>query len=175
MSFSTAKLPTFLITDLYKKVLISSTNKTLPTLEKVEKNEIRNLLEFLGENKKGIAIVVNNPNAVYITDEQLQLLTNLLQACSLSLADVAIINIANKKINFTILKSTLKFDYLLMMGIDIEAFELPLIFSKNKVQHFDKISLLITENLSILMGKTNEVKNEKRALWNALKIMFNIN
>ncbi|MBS4042692.1 MAG: hypothetical protein KGZ59_02625 [Chitinophagaceae bacterium] len=174
MSFSTTKLPTFLITDLFKKVLISSTNNNLPAPENMEFEEIRKPLEFLGENKKGIAIVINDANAVYITDDKLQLLTNLLLACNLSIADVAIINIANKNINFTTLKTSLNIEYLLMMGIDIQAFELPLIFSKNKVQHFDKISLLITENLSVLIGNSNEVKNEKRALWNALKLMFNI-
>ena len=175
MSFTKAKLPNFLLTDLYKNVLINSTKKAETTIVEGEKKQpIRNSLEFLGENNKSIVIIVEDNEAVFIGDEKLQLLTNLLQACNLSLADVAIINIANKKLNYASIKEAVPFENLLMMGISIKPFELPLIFSKNKVQQFNNTNLLITENLSKLIGDTAEVKTEKRALWNALKIMFNI-
>lgn len=175
MSFTKAKLPNFLLTDLYKNVLINSTKKEETTIVEDEKKQpIRNSLEFLGENNKSIVIIVEDNEAVFIGDEKLQLLTNLLQACNLSLADVAIINIANKKLNYASIKEAVPFENLLMMGISIKPFELPLIFSKNKVQQFNNTNLLITENLSKLIGDTAEVKTEKRALWNALKIMFNI-
>ena len=175
MSFTKAKLPNFLLTDLYKNVLINSTKKEETAIvEDKKKLPIRNSLEFLGENNKSIVIIVEDNEAVFIGDEKLQLLTNLLQACNLSLADVAIINIANKKLNYASIKEAVPFENLLMMGISIKPFELPLIFSKNKVQQFNNTNLLITENLSKLIGDTAEVKTEKRALWNALKIMFNI-
>ncbi len=168
MSFKEAKLPKFLIIDIYKNALINTVNTT------AQKEQIRNSLEFLGENKKNIVIVLEDNEAVFIADDKLQLLTNLLQACNLSLADVAIINIANKNLNYSTIKNSIPFEFLLMMGINIKQFELPLIFSKNKVQQFNNSNLLITENLSDLLGNSTEVKTEKKALWNALKIMFNI-
>ncbi len=174
MSFNETKLPNFLISDLYKNVLISSTKMPMPTKKAQNKPETKNLVEYLGENKKNIVIIVEDKEVVFITDEKLQLLTNLLQACNLSLADVAIINIANKNLNYSTIKKELQFNNLLMMGINIKQFELPLIFSKNKVQQFNNSNLLITENLSDLLGNSTEVKTEKKALWNALKIMFNI-
>ena len=174
MSFNETKLPNFLISDLYKNVLISSTKMSMPTKKAENKPETKNLVEYLGENKKNIVIIVEDKEVVFITDEKLQLLTNLLQACNLSLADVAIINIANKNLNYSTIKTELQFNNLLMMGINIKQFELPLIFSKNKVQQFNNSNLLITENLSDLLGNSTEVKTEKKALWNALKIMFNI-
>jgi hypothetical protein len=174
MSFKEAKIPNFLVVDFYKNVLITNTNTELTQINSTKKEVIRKSLEFLGENKKNIVIVVEDNEAVFITDEKLQLLTTLLQACNLSIADVAIINIANKNLNYTILKKNLNFEFLLMMGIDSNKFNLPLAFSKNKVQQFNNTQLLITENLKNLMGNSIEVKTEKRALWNALKIMFNI-
>ncbi len=173
MSFTEAKLPNFLISDIYKNALINSVNTTRK-ITTTPKEQIRNSLEFLGENKKNIVIIVEDKEAVFIADDKLQLLTNLLQACNLSLADVAIINIANKNLNYTILKNSIPFEFLLMMGINIKLFDLPIVFSKNKVQQFNNAHLLITENLKDLLDTTAEVKTEKKALWNALKMMFNI-
>ncbi len=174
MSFKSAKLSDFLIVDLYKNALINNISSELTKNTSPNKEQIINKLEFLGENKKNIVIVVEDKEAVFISDEKLQLLTNLLQACNLSLADVAIINIANKNLNYTTLKNGIPFEFLLMMGINFKQFELPLVFSKNKVQQFNNAHLLITENLDDLLRDTAEIKTQKRALWNALKMMFNI-
>ncbi len=174
MSFKVAKLPDFLIVDFYKNVLINNFNSELTKITPLNKEQNLKKIEFLGENKKNIVIVLEDKESVFISDEKLQLLTNLLQACNLSLADVAIINIANKNLNYSTIKNSIPFEFLLMMGINFKQFELPLAFSKNKVQQFNNAHLLITENLNDLLGDTVEIKTEKRALWNALKMMFNI-
>lgn len=174
MSFKECKLPHFLLIDFYKNVLINKQYNELPRINSTKNEQIKKSLEFLGENKKNIVIVVEDNESVFISDEKLQFLTTLLQACKLSLADVAIINIANKNLNYSAIKNQIPFEFLLMMGINIKPFELPLVFSKNKVQQFNNAHLLITENLNDLLGDSAEIKTEKRALWNALKMMFNI-
>ncbi|MEQ1678153.1 MAG: hypothetical protein ABL876_15715, partial [Chitinophagaceae bacterium] len=46
----------------------------------------------LGHNQKNILLIVNNPDVVYLTDNELTFLTGILGACKLTLADVAIVN-----------------------------------------------------------------------------------
>ena len=174
MSFAEVKLHQKQIVDLYKNVLIQ-TETLMNSVEKVvENSEIKKSLEFLGEHKKHVTIIIQDPNAVHISDDKLDFLTNLLTACKLSLADVAIINLANKNIQYRLIKDSLQTEYLILMGIDIKQFQLPIIFPKNKIQQFDNCNMLIAEDIGLLMGVSSNVKTEKKALWSALKQMFNL-
>src|SRR3954463_13782427 len=49
---------------------------------------------FLGSNGKGIAVVVNHDRYAYLPEAELTFLTNVLAACKLGLADIALFNFA---------------------------------------------------------------------------------
>lgn len=173
MSFQDTILPDFLIADLYKNVLVESDNKTAKkTIKEVEKNN--HLIKFLGENKKQIVFLVNDNEAVYVTEENLHLITNLLTACKLTIADVAIVNMSNKNFIFNDLKKELAPTVLLVMGINAKSFQLPLVFNSYKIQHFGNCQMLITTDIKNLIGDSIEVKNEKKKLWVCLKEIFSI-
>ncbi len=171
MAFDDTILPNFVIADLYKNSLIE------PSLNEFvisEKNDNKSGIRFLGENKKNIAIIVQDDEAVFIGEEKLQLLSNLLTACKLNLADVAIVNIGNKNTSYKQIKEEIEPQFLLLMGINSKAFQLPLIFPEYKIQQYDNCKMLIATDLNNLLGNSNDVKMEKSKLWLCLKQLFAI-
>jgi hypothetical protein len=171
MTFTDTKLPLFLIADLYKNVLIESNEVVTPKV--AEALPIKeNSISFLGENKKRISIIINDAEAVFIGDEKLQLLTNLLIACKLTIADVAIVNTHNKSVHYTKIKQELHPSFLLLMGIDARTFQLPIIFPEYKIQSYDTCQILIADDLKNMLGTSTDVKLAKSKLWLCLKQMF---
>ena len=176
MSFDNIRLPNFLIADLYKNVLIVDESNTKNIIEEIQqpKEKKTDSINFLGNNNKQVVIIINEEDAVIIGDEKLQLLTNLLTACKLSLADVAIVNTFNKQMVYNQIKNDLQPKFLLLMGIDAKAFKLPIIFPEYKIQQYDNCPILIATDLNNLLGTSTEVKVEKSKLWLCLKQMFAI-
>ena len=72
------------VADLYTNVLIESESIAVPEKENIA---------FLGNNKKNIVVLVNYTDVPFLPDEQLNFLMNILGACHLTLADVAIVKI----------------------------------------------------------------------------------
>ena len=173
MSFNELILPHFLIADLYKNVLIETQVAETVTTKQIE--AIQPIaLKFLGENRKQVSIIVIDNNAVYIDDEKLNLLTKLLAACKLTLADVAIVNLYNKNITYNQIKQELNPQFLLLMGVDIKQFALPIIFPEYKIQHYNNCQILIAKGLQQFIGETQDVKMEKSKLWLCLKTIFGV-
>ena len=170
MAFDEIILPNFMIADLYKSSLIEPLNELVISEQKDDKIGIR----FLGENKKKITIIVQDDDAVFIGEEKLQLLSNLLTACKLNLGDVAIVNIGNENILYKQIKQELQPQFLLLMGVNTKAFQLPLVFPEYKIQQYDNCKMLIATDLNNLLGNSNEVKMEKSKLWLCLKQLFAI-
>src|SRR5690348_8611269 len=90
MSLNNIQLQPYLLADLYPDVLIE-TNATGTTVNSPESKP----LKYLGKNEKKILIIVANTEVPFLPDTELSLLTNILSACRLSLADIAIINSYN--------------------------------------------------------------------------------
>jgi len=105
--------------------------------------------------------VISDENAVFIEEDKLQLLTNLLAACKLNNADVAIVNIANTNYKYKQIKAALQPANLLLFGVDAKDFGLPLVFEQYKLKSFDNCQMLIATGLNYLIGTTQEIKIEK--------------
>jgi len=171
MAFEDVILPDFVIADLYRNTLIESLNETVVNT-KSNKEIQTEKIRFLGDNKKNITIVVNDEKAVFIEEDKLQLLTNLLAACKLNNADVAIVNVSNTDYKYKQIKAELQPANLLLFGVNAKTFELPLVFEEYKLKNYDNCQILIAADLNNLIGATNEVKMEKSKLWFCLKQMF---
>lgn len=171
MDFKELILPNFVLANLYKDVLIedaeASKTHTQPVKQHIQ-------LSFLGNNKKNIVLVVQDETAVYVTDDILALLTNLLTACRLTIADIALLNISNKKISYKQVTGELQPSYLLLMGIDAKQFQIPLIFPEYKIQHYNNCQMLITQGLDTMLGESREAKMQKSKLWLCLKELFKV-
>ncbi len=166
MSLDNIQLPAAVIQDLYKDVLIDS-SQPKQRQESVSKKSIN----YLGENGQHIIILVNNPEAAYLKDEELNFLMGILTACKLSMADVAIINLAKAQgLDYTRLTDELKAQQVLLFGVVPSAIDLPLQFPNYQIQQYNSRVYLSSPNLTELAGN----KEEKMKLWMALKKVFNI-
>jgi hypothetical protein len=164
MSLDNIQIPSSVIQTLFKDSLIDlNTEQSKPVTNKKQE------LAFLGQNKKGILLLVNSPSTTYLPDELLNFLLGILTACKLSMADVALMNIA-KQSNTDYLHLTEKFqaEKIFLFGLPTNSIGLPLDFPTYQVQSYNQQVYLRTATLEELENN----KEEKTKLWNCLKKIF---
>lgn len=176
-------LPDFILADLYKHSLVvmddeKPTAKVLPTIEELlpQTEKIIHQPEkmFLGDNKKGIVIVVKEKDAVYLNDESLNFLSSILGACKLNLGDVAIVNFLTQSFQYVALKEKLQPNFILLFDVAANDINLPFTLPFYQVQQYDHCAILSAPSLQNMLGTTQEAKLEKSKLWLSLKKMFSI-
>jgi len=162
MSLNNISLPSRLIADLYQHALVQNTASAVP---------VKTSIPFLGKNGKNVLIVVDNPDVPYLPDNELELLTNILSACQLSLADVAIVNRSNQHVTLADdLFEQLKSKQVILFDVAPTAFGLPANTPfYTVVKH--KFHQFVTAPSLTAIEKNKEAKKE---LWIALKQLFEI-
>ena len=174
MDLNHLKLPGTLIAELYKSLLIDPDETTVTQAV----TEIKESLtasdsdwKSLGENKKKVLILVNYQDSVYLPDNDLELLTGILGACKLSMADVAIVNHNNcPDATYKELVTFYKSKIVLLFAIEPASFGLPMSFPHFQIQPFAENSFLFSPSLI-------ELENDKvlkSKLWVCLKRLFNL-
>lgn len=162
MSLNDIRLSASVVADLYSNVLVEGNTTVMPVKEQIR---------FLGKNQRNVLVVVDNSDVPFLHDEELNLLTSILSACHLSLADVAIINwnnVADK--SHENLSGEFQPRQTILFDVTPAQFELPVDFPLFQVQHFAGTHYLCAPSLHQL--KTN--KEMKKQLWESLKRMFAI-
>lgn len=162
MSLNQLKLTPHLLAGLYDKVLVESHAIPVPQPPP---------LRVLGDNKRHVLIICNNQDIPFLTDDELNQLTSILAACSLGMADVAVINWQfSKNAGFGAVKDQLKPKSVLMFGITPAEMNLPISFPAFQVQQHDGLSFIHAPALAQMINN----KEQKMQLWSGLKRMFNI-
>jgi hypothetical protein len=162
MSLNNIQLSPRMLADLYPNVLIETHAIPMPVVLN---------LSFLGNNEKKVLIVVNNPEAAFLTENELAFLTKILEACGLNMADVAIINWNNLiSKDYKSILETLKSKTVLLFAVDAETFGLPFRFPHFQIQHFDQCIYLQAPALSTI----EEDVTAKKQLWTSLKSLFQL-
>jgi hypothetical protein len=195
MSFAKIILPDSMIADLYKDSLVlieNELNSTAPTAQNEapgnteemilvsEKATVKTIaqpartLSWLGSNNKNISIIVNDDTSLHLQDELLQILSNILSACKLNLADVAIINTAAQAVTHSALRKELSPRVVVLFGVATKTIDLPFSIPMYKTQSFDNCTYLQAASLEQMKGASNEAKLEKSRLWVCLKTIFGI-
>ncbi len=150
-----------LLADLYPDVLIETYATDVPE---------KPLQHYIGKNQKHIIIVVSNDDSDTTNEYELKFLTNVLKACKLSLAEVAIVKWPMVEKNYFELFQTLECKTVLLFNIDPISFGLPINFPPFQIQPHNKLTFLYAPSLS-------EIENNidlKKRLWTSLKILFNV-
>lgn len=124
----------------------------------------------LGGNKKGILILVSHAATPYLPDAELEFLSNILDACRLSIADVAIVNLHHYPQPYTALLQQFNSRQVLLMGITPQQIDLPFHFPHFQLQNFDQRTYLAAGPL----GTIAQRRDLKMQLWSCLKTMFEI-
>lgn len=180
------QLPGFVVAELYKDtlVIIPETKNITDAVENLVKDTKINIEKtgvsllkkkfWLGDNQKQVAIFVEDPENVFLDDNSLQFLTNILSACKLNLSDVALINIANTQQPFSEITNHLNSKYAILFGSDktkISLKENVELFVNTQINHVEAIA---APPLINMMLQTTDAKALKARLWNGLKTMFGL-
>ncbi len=172
-------LPQTVLADWFERSLVivqddCSPNSTIPSINNAISETVA--IQYWGHNEKQIAILLKDKSADYLSEEVLQFLTNILKACSLTLNDIAIVNIYQQKnINYNQLKEKLSINTCVSFGITPAEIDIFSSFSLFEVGIYDNISFVFAPELMEMNANTSESKILKAKLWKSLQKLFNIN
>lgn len=124
----------------------------------------------LGENQKQILVVVSYAEVPFLPDTAFELLSSMLTACKLSVADVAIVNIYGKEPDYKTWMEEFSSRIVLLFNIEPVQFGLPINFPQFQLQPFNQASFLYAPSLDEL----DSDKVLKSKLWVSLRRLFNI-
>lgn len=163
MSLNSIDLKPLHLTQLFHKVLVEPLeNKPVP--------ETQNL-KYLGKNEGNILILVKEEDYPFLSDHHLQLLTAILTACKLSLADVAIVNTLNlDSEEVHAIMDQLNAKNIIAFGIEPASMGLPMNFPAFQLQPYEARYFIHSPELAALELD----KDLKMQLWNSLKNMFRL-
>ncbi len=144
--------------DMYGHVLVDGyvQNKDTPVIT-----------PSLGENRKGILIVVNEAEHPFLSEANLAFLTTILSACALSLQDVAIINSHQMQAGVDDLQAQFSPKKILLLNIDAALFSLAAV-DNYVVSKASTLDYLLAPSLDAIQTS----QDEKRKLWAGLKQLF---
>ena len=165
MSLHNIQLPGFIIQDLFQKSLVDLST----TKDKIKNTP--NEIQYFGGNRQHIALLVNNPDAVFVADGQLTFLSGILTACKLTFDDIALINIATlPSVSYKTLSENLLPETIIMFGISPHRLQLPFVIPEFQKQSYNNQVYLSVPDLNNL----EESKELKRKLWTALQQIFSL-
>ena len=193
MELQNLHLPPFVLADFYKDCLVESTEQRVsnpaPTDAKIETAPIvvpepapiaqpleinPNKKIYLGNNAKHITIVVKDAEAVFLQEDALQFLGNILGACKLNLGDIAIINHLQTPADFALIQAQTQCKFLLLFDVMPNALQLPFTIPHYQVFSHGGCTFLCAPALTAINGNSAEAKLEKSKLWVCLKKMFGV-
>ena len=166
MSLDNIQLSPLLVEKLYSKTLVD-----LNPAKAASENKPASNLNWLGKNKKNILIVVNEPGAAYLQDDDLQLLLGILTACKLSSTeDIALLNFyTNKHADYAGLNEALNPSTIILFGVEPSALDFPLHFPHFQLQAYNGQHYLSSPALNELAANVAL----KKQLWLSLQKHFN--
>ncbi|MBN9380539.1 MAG: hypothetical protein J0H74_07235 [Chitinophagaceae bacterium] len=180
MSLNDIQLKDLVVTELYKDHLLATeraaadTSTAPPPTPKTSPAPTPTGYKFLGNNRRNITIVVHSPGIAFLPDDQLSVLTRMLEACRMNIGDVAIVNHAASPVAIGQLKQQLQPSFILLFGPTPQAIGLPMDFPVFKIQPYDQCTYLTAPYLEELARPGDESKLLKSKLWVCLKTLFEI-
>ena len=167
MSLDKLQLPGFLYGPLFKKNLVIIKSGVQPDSLKKESKKIN----FLGGNKKKIVFIGNDNQNKFLGDDQMKFLSDLLNACNLTMADIAFLNFSEGSgFSYHDVNGQLHPEKILMFGVSAKELDLPFEIPYFQMQNFQ--SLLYT--ISPTLAEIQLDNNLKKRLWACLQKIFNI-
>ncbi len=186
MSLDDIKLSPFLVKKLYENSLIddgisptSIDNTEIAKDEKVLVSDKKNLtkignfdsIKYLGKNAKNILIVIDEKEHAFLGDDELSFLMNILNACSVSMQDVVLVNASNNgDVVYENLNAQFEPTKIIFLGTEPQLLNFPVQIPQYKIQAYNNQQYLCAPSLQ----KLSSDKEEKKKLWMVLKVMFGI-
>jgi hypothetical protein len=131
-------------------------------------------LKYLGDHSKEIVVVVNDPASVYLNEPDFILLTSILNACRLTIADIALINLGNQNATLHQILNKLPSKLVIAFEVDSKALKIKLPTNFYKLTPLGESNLLFSKSLASMQGMDANAKQEKAKLWAVLKQIFQL-
>ena len=145
-----------MLADLYQGVLVSTPQEGY---------------RWLGGRAKPILLVVKQDSAPFLTDEDLQFVTRMLNACKLTLEDVAVLNTATyPQIQQEELLTFFSPRMLLCFGVTPAQLGLPVDFPRYQLQAWKGCTFMHAPAFTQLATD----KEERKQCWASLQRLFNL-
>ena len=165
MSLENTRLSPLVIQNLYQRSLV------LVEKDKKPKKVSTHSVKYLGSNEKNITILVNNKDAAFLSDTELDFLSKILAACKLTLADVAIVNLHKEKgLDSEKMNLDLTPEKVLLFGVEPITVKLPFQIPHFQIQKHNKQVYITAPELGMLEAD----KELKKRLWTCFQQMFSI-
>ena len=185
MSLNSIQLSGIQVAELYPESLVLTgesvpgINKSLPEINEPtpaikEPAQVNGTIQYLGKNQQQLVILVSYPNDVHLSDQSLEFLTAVLKACQLTLADVAILNLARQQADLTRIIQELNPRILIAFGISNLPSEIPDSPEVLSPANVAGLKYMAAPALDELNQTTEAVKPLKRRLWESMKAMLGI-
>ena len=166
MSLDNIQIPALVLQELYRNSLVDLDVSKATTVQVSNPT-----FSYLGNNQQHIIIVVRSTTVRYLPEDELDFLLDILTACKLSMADIALVNLEkNTGLNYKTISEQLSAEKLILFGAPPSALDLPLDFPFYQVQRFNSQVYLSAPGLKELAAN----KTAKTKLWNCLKQVFSI-
>ena len=172
MSLNSIKFETTDIALLFKNSLVEIDEKkqVLPKPGQAS-SQVTSQWKYLGENNKRTVIIVRYADVVHLPDKQLTFLTKLLSACSLGIADVAILNFhQHQPSEFKEILDHFKPKAVLLFDTKPSEFGMPINFPDFQAQTYKDAVYVSSPSLETIEPD----KNLKGKLWVCLKKIYNL-
>ena len=169
------KLPNSVLVQLYKEsIVLCEAASNVDKKETTEEATPTVPIKFLGEHQKKILVLVQDTNAVHLNERAFDLLTSILNACKLTIVDIALINLANKNFSLHQILTQVPSDFVLIFDLNPTQLKIKLPTKLYTPILLGETQLLFSNNLSTMQGIDTDSKIEKTKLWSALKLLFKL-
>jgi len=125
-------------------------------------------ISSLGENQKNILFLVNEVDHPYLPDNEMEMLSNLIIACKLSMSDIALVNYHYNQYQYPKFNDYFKPKIILLFGVSTAAMDLPFTIPFFQIQNFQQQLFLTAPPLADFLKN----KNLKKDLWVSLQKLF---
>lgn len=161
MSIDNIQLPGYLCQEMYTKVLLD--------LKESANDSPKIKFTSLGGNEKNILFLINNAENKFLADDEMKLLSDLLTACKISLADIALTNYhLNPAMTYLELIDEFRFKKALIFGVTTAELELPFGIPFFQIQKYQEQLYLLCPTFSEFINN----KKLKQQLWTCLQKVF---
>ena len=154
------------------KAIVEAEIHTKPDPIKID--EWKGPIKSLGEHLKKITVIVHDPNSVHLNEMDFILLTSILNACRLTIADVALINLGKQPVGLHQILQEYPSTLLLSFAVDATQLKVKLPNTLYKLTQLGETHILFSNALSTMQGTGIEAKQEKAKLWTVLKKIFEL-